>query len=24
VAGGQRAPLHPQKAPLPVAEIPRL
>jgi len=24
VAGGQRAPLHPQKAPLPVAELPRL
>jgi 2-isopropylmalate synthase len=24
VAGGQRVPLHPQKAPLPVAEIPRL
>ncbi|MEA5475332.1 2-isopropylmalate synthase [Synechococcus sp. CCY9201] len=24
VAGAQRAPLHPQKAPLPVAEIPRL
>jgi len=24
VAGGRRAPLHPQKAPLPVAEIPRL
>ncbi len=24
VAGGERAPLHPQKAPLPVAELPRL
>jgi 2-isopropylmalate synthase len=24
VAGGQRVPLHPQKAPLPVAEIPRI
>jgi 2-isopropylmalate synthase len=24
VAGGQRAPLYPQKAPLPVAELPRL
>ena len=24
VTGGQRVPLHPQKAPLPVAELPRL